>query len=95
MNAGRSDGGRDAETTADAKARLDAMRQEAGGALAGEEIRQRRGLDPAGGSEDPPLDYRLTPVNVLLQLLAAGVFLAVVGFLGWLFWDGVGVLFRQ
>jgi len=52
-------------------------------------------LDPSESAEDPELDYRLTPSNVILQLLALAVFLCVVGFLGWIAWTGVAALFAR
>jgi len=69
----------------DAQARLDQMRHEAGGALTGDELRRRAGLEP---EEDPPLDWRMTPLNVTLQLLAVALFLAVVWFLVTSFFGG-------
>lgn len=77
----------------DAQATLDALRHEAGGALTPKELRERHGIE--GDDQEVPLDWRLTPANVILQLLAAAVALAVVGFLGWLVWDGVRAIFLR
>ncbi len=71
----------------DAQARLDQMRHEAGGALTGDELRRRAGLEPA---EDPPLDWSMTPLNVTLQLLAVALFLAVLWFMVTSFFGGFG-----
>ncbi len=81
------------ERARDAQAALDAMRHEAGGTLTPEELRERHGIEDPG--EEVPLDWRLTPANVILQVLAAAAFLAVVGFLGWLVWDGVRAIFLR
>ncbi len=71
----------------DAQARLDQMRHEAGGALTGDELRQRAGLEP---EEDPPLDWSMTPLNVTLQLLAVALFLLVLWFMVTSFFGGFG-----
>ena len=72
------------DSAADAQARLDQIREEAGMPRRGDEL-ARRAREAGGGEDasdyrDPPLDWRLTPRNVLLQLLAAGLFIAVVWF---------------
>jgi len=79
----------------DAQARLDQMRHEAGGALTGAEARKRAGLNPNEAQEDPPLDWRMTPANVTLQILAVALFLFVVWFLVTTFAGGVGALFDR
>lgn len=79
----------------DAQARLDQMRHEAGGALTGAEARQRAGLNPDEAQEDPPLDWRMTPANVTLQILAVALFLFVLWFLVTTFAGGVGALFGR
>lgn len=84
---------KDKARTEDAQAELDALRHQAGGALTGSELRSRKGMAPDDSMESPPLDWRLTPTNVILQLLVIGIFMCVVGFLGWLAWDGVSAVF--
>ncbi len=83
------------EAARDAQARLDQLRHEAGGALTGAEARERAGLDPEEVDPDPPLDWRMTPRNVVLNLLAVAVFVAAVVFIIGLFLDGWGALFRH
>ncbi len=39
--------------------------------------------------KDPPLDWRLTPKNILIQVLALAVFLGAIAILGWIMWDAV------
>jgi len=72
----------------DAQARLDQLRHEAGGALTGREVRKRHGLDPNETMEDPPLDWRPTPLNITLQILAVALFLGVVYFIVTSFFGG-------
>ena len=72
----------------DAQALLDQLRHEAGGALTGAEARARAGLDPEEVDPDPPLDWRMTPRNILLNLLAIAVFVAAAAFLILLVFDG-------
>ncbi len=72
----------------DAQALLDQLRHEAGGALTGAEARARAGLDPEEVDPDPPLDWRMTPRNILLNLLAIAVFVAAAAFLLLLVFDG-------
>lgn len=72
----------------DAQARLDQLRHEAGGALTGREVRKRHGLDPGDASDDPPLDWSATPLNITLQILAVALFLAVVWFIVSSFFGG-------
>lgn len=79
----------------DAKARLDQMRHEAGGALTGAEARDRAGLNPNEAQDDPPLDWRMTPLNVTLQLLAVALFLAVLWFIITSFTGGMGEVFSR
>jgi len=79
----------------DAQARLDQMRHEGGGALTGAEVRKRAGLDAAEASDDPPLDWRMTPLNVTLQVLAVALFLFVLWFLVTTFASGAGALFNR
>lgn len=74
----------------DAQARLDQLRHESGGALSGREVRQRAGLDPNEVDEDPPLDWRATPLNIALQALAIALFLAVIWFIVTAFFGGFG-----
>ena len=83
------------ERIRDAHATLDRARHEAGGALTGGEVRQRAGMDPREASDDPPLDWRMTPRNVALQLLALAVFVGVVWFLVTAVTGGVGELFSR
>lgn len=80
----------DEERRREAQARLDRMRHEAGGALTGREARDRAGLDPDEAQDDPPLDWRMTPLNVTLQALAIAAFLAVVWFVVTAFTGGMG-----
>lgn len=94
----RGQDGRDAlpepgADSADAQARLDQLRHEAGGVLTGREVRERWGIDDKEGLEDPPLDWRLTPRNIVLQLLAVVLFALVVWFLVSLALGGVAALF--
>jgi len=72
----------------DAQARLDQLRHEGGGALTGQEVRKRHGLDPNEASQDPPLDWSPTPLNVTLQVLAVALFLGVVWFVITSFFGG-------
>lgn len=72
----------------DAQARLDQLRNEAGGALSGREVRKRYGLDPNEANEDPPLDWSPTPMNIVLQILAVLLFIAVVWFIVSSFFGG-------
>lgn len=65
----------------DAQARLDQLRHEGGGALTGQELRKRQGLDPSQANEDPPLDWSPTPLNITLQVLAVALFIGVVWFI--------------
>lgn len=81
------------ERIEEAQARLDQMRGEAGGALSGREVRERHGLDPDEAEADPPLDWRPTPLNITLQLLAVAVFIGVFWFLIQAFFGGLGELF--
>lgn len=83
------------EAARDAQARLDQLRHEAGGALDGAEARERAGLDPAQANPDPPLDWRMTPRNILLNLLAIGVFLAVAAFVVQTFLGGFDALIQH
>ena len=71
--------GRD-ERSAEAQAALDQMRVQAGGALSGRELGDRLGRRDHTDDHAPPLDWRLTPRNVALQVLAVALFLAA----GWL-----------
>lgn len=80
------------EVAADAQAELDRLRHEAGGALSGHELRVREGLTERDVVPDPPLDWRLTPRNIALQLLGVIVFAAVVWFLVDLMVDSWGAL---
>ncbi len=80
----------DERRTREAQARLDQMRQEAGGALTGAEARARAGVRPEDAQEDPPLDWRMTPKNVAIQAVVIAVFLAVVWFLITSFVGGFG-----
>lgn len=78
----------------EAQAQLDQLRAQAGGALSGEEVARRSGVDPDEGLNDPPpLDWRLTPRNVILQLGAIALFAAVVWFFYALVRDSLAILF--
>ena len=79
----------------DAQARLDQLRHEAGGALTGREVRSRAGLDPDEVEGDPPLDWRATPLNIALQLLAIALFLGVTWFIVSAFFGGFGEVFSR
>jgi len=81
------------ERRREAQATLDQARHQAGGALSGREVRKRWGLDKLEHPDDPPLDWRLTPRNVILQVLAVLLFLGVVGFFVVLITDSLGMLF--
>ena len=72
-------GRRDQDVDAEARARLDQIREEAGMPRRGDELAARSGRRDESG--DPPLDWRLTPRNVILQLAAVALFIAVVWFL--------------
>lgn len=82
-----------ARVAADAQAKLDQVRHEAGGAITGPEHRVREGVSAEERVEDPPLDWRLTPRNVILQALALAIFAGLVWFLYTLVSDSLGVLF--
>lgn len=77
----------------EAQAALDQIRTQAGGALSGSELKRRFGLDDDPESDAPPLDWRLTPRNVILQLLAVALFVGVIWFLVALVSDSLSVLF--
>ncbi|MEL6980402.1 MAG: hypothetical protein AAGM38_17235 [Pseudomonadota bacterium] len=94
MSNGRSREDAAREAAADARARLDQMREEAGMPLRGDEIAQRAGGETPIG-EDPPLDWRLTPRNVALQIGAVALFAGVVWFLAMLVYDSVAALFAH
>lgn len=85
----------DDETVRAAKARLDQMRTEAGGALSGKELRERAGLDPEEANDPPPLDWSPTPINIALQAIAIAVFLAVVWFVATRFFGGMTEIFTR
>jgi len=72
----------------DAQAQLDQLHHQAGGALSGREVRKRHGLDPNEASEDPPLDWSPTPLNITLQVLAVALFILVVWFIITSFFGG-------
>jgi len=72
----------------EAQARLDQLRHEAGGALTGREVRKRHGMKPEEASDDPPLDWSPTPLNITLQILAVALFLVVVWFIVSSFFGG-------
>lgn len=82
----------DAERARDAQAELDRLRHEAGGAISGVELQRRQKLDEKEVVPDPPLDWRLTPRNIILQLLGLAVFALVVWFLIELMVDSWGAL---
>lgn len=82
-----------ARVAADAQAKLDQVRHEAGGAITGAEHRMREGVTAEERVDEPPLDWRLTPRNVILQLLALAIFGAIVWFLVSLVSDSLSVLF--
>jgi len=65
----------------EAQVALDQIRYQAGGALTGEEVRERWGDDAEGGLPDPELDWSLTPKNIIMQLFALIMFIGVVYFL--------------
>ncbi|MEO1329160.1 MAG: hypothetical protein AAFW46_05825 [Pseudomonadota bacterium] len=81
------------ERATEAQAALDQLRTQAGGALSGSELKRRFGLEEGGEDDAPPLDWRLTPRNVILQLGAIALFVAAIWFLGALVTDGVSSLF--
>lgn len=82
-------------TPEDAQARLDQLRHEGGGALTGREVRQRHGLDPRETSDDPPLDWSPTPLNITLQILAVALFILVVWFIVSSFFGGFSEVLSQ
>ncbi len=84
---------KDEDRSRKAQAALDQTRHQAGGALSGGEVRKRWGMDKLEDPKDPPLDWRLTPRNVILQLLAVALFIGVVWFIVALVTDSLGVLF--
>ena len=91
---GRSDGASDDEARSrDAQAALDQVRHQAGGALSGDDLRKRWKLNKLENPDDPPLDWRLTPRNVILQLLAVALFIGVVWFIVALVTDSLHTLF--
>lgn len=78
----------------EAQAALDQVRAQAGGALSGQEVAKRHGFDPDDVVGDPPpLDWRMTPRNILLQLVAVAVFIGVVWFFVTLVVDSLSLLF--
>lgn len=82
------------EEEREARAALDQVRAQAGGALSGREVAERHGFDPDDVVGDPPpLDWRLTPRNIVLQLGAVAVFVAVVWFFVTLVVDSLTLLF--
>lgn len=83
----------DEDRTREAQAALDQTRHQAGGALSGHEVRKRWGMDKLESPDDPPLDWRLTPRNVILQLLAVALFIGIVWFFVALITDSLGALF--
>ncbi len=85
----------DKQRTREAQARLDQMRQEAGGALTGEELRTRAGINAPDAPEDPPLDWRMTPKNVAIQAVVVAIFLAVLWFLLTAFFGGFGEVLNR
>lgn len=87
----RADG--DEARSRDAQAALDQVRHQAGGALSGDDLRKRWKLDKLESPDDPPLDWRLTPKNVILQLLAVALFIGVVWFIVALVTDSLHTLF--
>ncbi|MEL6317322.1 MAG: hypothetical protein AAFR16_06745 [Pseudomonadota bacterium] len=90
-----SDGRREREPEEqEAQAALDRLRHQAGGVLTGPEVARRHGIDPKESVGDaPPLDWRMTPRNILLQLAAIAAFVGVMGFLVFLMVDGWLVVF--
>lgn len=80
------------EVAEEAQARLDEIRHLGGMPLTGEELARRQGENEPG-VPPPPLDWRLTPKNVVLQLLAAALFAAVVWFLISLTTDNLRAIF--
>ncbi|MEM9724095.1 MAG: hypothetical protein AAF909_01370 [Pseudomonadota bacterium] len=89
------------EDVARARAKLDQLREEAGMPLRGDELAARRAAPDSGartGAEDddpradPPLDWRMTPRNVVLQLAAIALFIGVAWFLISLAGDGIRAL---
>ncbi|MEL6318351.1 MAG: hypothetical protein AAFR16_12025 [Pseudomonadota bacterium] len=88
-------GGAREETVAQARAKLDQVREEAGMPLRGDELAARRAPTPSRGEDlngDPPLDWRMTPRNIALQLGAIALFVAVCWFLIQLATDGIRAL---
>lgn len=88
---------RAAREAADAQARLDQLRGEGGGALGGRELSRRLGLrrreEPVEDEDAPPLDWRMTPLNVAIQLLAIIAFVGALWFMIDLMLSGFGELF--
>lgn len=83
----------DDDRSHEAQSALDQAHHHAGGALTGREVRKRWGMDALDDPKDPPLDWRLTPRNVILQLLAVALFGGVVWFFFTLISDSLGALF--
>lgn len=82
------------EERREAQARLDQLREEAGMPRRGDELAQR-GAAQTGEADDPPLDWRLTPRNVILQVIAVALFLGAVWLLYSIVADAVGLLFSR
>lgn len=82
------------ERAEEAQAALDQLRTQAGGALSGPELKRRFGITGEADPDAPPLDWRLTPRNVALQILAVLLFMAVVWFMVALITDNLAVLFE-
>lgn len=83
------------ERQIEAQAALDQLRTQAGGALSGSEIAKRLGLGAIDDNNAPPLDWRLTPRNVILQLLAVGLFAGAVWLMATLLIDGVSAIYNH
>ena len=84
------------ERSAEAQAALDQLRTQAGGALSGDEVEdrlRRHGAHDKADPGEPPLDWRMTPKNILMQVLAVALFIGVVWFMISLMFDGMGSIF--
>lgn len=90
MSASEERKGDPGEAAAEARARLDQIREEAGMPRRGDELARSRGGEDSG---DPPLDWRLTPRNVILQIIAVGAFAAAIWFLFALLTDSWSAVF--
>lgn len=92
---------RRAREAREAAANLRAMEQQGGvfaaapGLKPGVDVNQTDGAGHATAADPPPLDWRLTPMNVILQLGALALFGGAVWIIGSIFVDGFQAVFGR